>query len=228
MQIFTEGKRAIKVGTKFGGWQTIGPVFFLKVGSGEKRIQRTVAVVCKCPRCSLLAVQTINNLKKCRSQNGCFRCAPKARDPIVSHAVYGIWMTMIQRCHNANNPNYKNYGGRGIVVCDEWRASSRAFVTWAENNGWARGLTIDRIDNDGGYRPDNCRFVSHKENCNNRRPRTFVTAFGKTQSISEWARDMRCRVSCTCLWYRLKKGWTPEVAIGKPPRPTTGKRTNHV
>jgi hypothetical protein len=83
--------------------------------------------------------------------------------------IYRIWKAIRERCYYPKHKSYKDYGGRGIEVCTEWRAEASAFIEWAMANGYQKGLTIDRINTNGDYSPDNCRFVTHKENCNNRR-----------------------------------------------------------
>ena len=79
------------------------------------------------------------------------------------------WFSMKSRCYDKHNPAYKNYGGRGIKVCDEWLYNFENYYYWCINNGYKKELEIDRTNNDGNYEPSNCRFVTKKENCNNRR-----------------------------------------------------------
>lgn len=100
-----------------------------------------------------------------------------------------IHFNMVQRCTNPNSTYFPRYGGRGITVCPEWR-TRRNFKEWALSHGYRSDLTIDRIDNDKGYSPDNCRWVTPSQNCNNRSTTHFVTAFGKTQSLKEWSREL--------------------------------------
>lgn len=85
------------------------------------------------------------------------------------HPLYRVWRHAKARCCNENNERYKYYGGRGITICDEWKNNPKAFIEWCLNNGWKKELEIDRINNNGNYTPENCRFVTHTENVHNAR-----------------------------------------------------------
>ena len=100
--------------------------------------------------------------------------------------LYWCWKAIKQRCLNPRCRAYHNYGGRGITVCDEW-CEFEPFLAWALAAGWHKGLDLDRIDNDGDYTPDNCRFVTRRENVNNRRRTVRITVNGITRPLTEWA-----------------------------------------
>jgi len=87
--------------------------------------------------------------------------------------IYKLWGSIVKRCENQISTNYIYYGGRGIKICEEWRNNPKTFIDWALSNGYKEGLEIDRIDNDGNYQPNNCQFVTHKENCKSKKRRLF-------------------------------------------------------
>lgn len=107
--------------------------------------------------------------------------------------LYGVWCSMKSRCNNPNVEHYKNYGGRGIKVCKEWGNDFQSFYDWAYSNGYKDGLTIDRIDVNKGYSPDNCRWSTMKEQCNNRVSNRYFTHNGKTQTLAQWAEETGIR-----------------------------------
>ena len=100
--------------------------------------------------------------------------------------LYQIWQGMKRRCHNPHDTRYDRYGGRGIIVCDEWRENFQAFYDWAVQNGYDETLTIDRIDNDGNYCPDNCRWSSKEEQARNRSSNINITIGNATKTLTEW------------------------------------------
>jgi hypothetical protein len=134
-----------------------------------------------------------------------------------SRRLNQVWSSMMRRCHNPRDKDYKRYGGRGIVVCVAWR-KYHAFGEWALANGYAEHLTIERIKNNRGYSPKNCKWATFKEQARNRSNNTFVAAFGEIKTISQWAEDPRCRVNNATLIARLiRQRLDPEVAITHPP-----------
>ena len=127
------------------------------------------------------------------------------------NVLFHIWQSMKQRCGNANSPKYKNYGGRGISVCGEWADSFDAFYQWAIHSGYEKGLQIDRADNEKGYSPDNCRWVTALQNENNRRNNHLLTCDGETHTLAEWSRITG--MPSTTIVTRLYRGKTIEEAL---------------
>ena len=115
---------------------------------------------CGCLKNELATIRLVNATKK---------------HGMTDSRIYRCWQSMIRRCTNKNVCNFKNYGGRGIKVCEEWR-NSTSFITWALANGYQDHLTIDRINNDGNYEPSNCRWATMKEQLNNRRSNVKLEA----------------------------------------------------
>ena len=134
--------------------------------------------------------------------------------------LYGVWANMLSRCHNANHRQYKDYGGRGIVVCKEWKDFT-VFREWAYSNGYVDGenkmeCTIDRIDVNGNYEPSNCRWATAKEQANNTRRNTIVEYDGKRMSLSQWADYLKMNYSS--FMSRWDRGWTMERIVDTPVR----------
>lgn len=131
------------------------------------------AWLCQCT-CGAHAIVSSNMLRTGRTQScGCLAHElTKLRNTTHggSHTrLYHIWSNMRQRCHNSNSPAFNNYGGRGITVCPEWLHNFEAFQAWALSHGYRDDLTIDRIDNDNGYNPDNCRWATYSTQRKNQR-----------------------------------------------------------
>ncbi len=122
---------------------------------------------------------------------------------------------MIRRCYDKGNKSYYFYGGRGIKVCQEWRRDWRSFRDWAMEHGFFMGLEIDRIDNDGDYTPDNCRFVTRKVNQRNRRDNRRMTCRGITLTLAEWSELLG--IARSTIKTRIdREGWSVERALTTP------------
>lgn len=100
--------------------------------------------------------------------------------------IYKEWQGMKNRCYNTHSARYKDYGGRGVSVCDEWINDFECFYKWAINNGYDDDLTIDRIDNDGNYSPKNCRWTNDETQARNRRTNVNITIGNVTKTLIEW------------------------------------------
>lgn len=130
--------------------------------------------------------------------------------------LYHIWEGIKERCLNHKAKNYYFYGGRGISVCESWVNSFSEFEKWAVENGYKDGLTIDREDNDGDYCPENCKWVTQKEQARNRRTNLRITYNGETLCIAEWAE--RYYLPYHVLVYRVHQNWDFEKALTTPVR----------
>ena len=152
----------------------------------------------QCPECSKISSA------KSRKTHG-----------LVKHTLYRKWQDMKNRCRNPNRSKYKNYGGRGISVCKEWNNSFEVFFNWSINNGWYKGLTIDRIDIDGNYCPSNCRYITMLEQSFNKTNTFFVEINDKKYSLSKllYLNEKSNRYSN--IWRGLKIGKDIEHYIEK-------------
>ena len=128
--------------------------------------------------------------------------------------LYRIYKNMISRCFKpSKGKGYERYGGRGIRVCQEWLESFEAFRDWALDHGYDEDLELDRIDNNGDYSPENCRFVTHKANNRNRRNNRILTYKGNVGCLAAWAEAFGIKYE-TLRW-RLNNGWSLEDAFRK-------------
>lgn len=126
--------------------------------------------------------------------------------------IYRRWIGIRNRCYNKSDEHYKDYGRRGVKVCDEWKDDFMSFYDWAMNNGYDDKLTIDRIDVNGNYEPNNCRWVNMKHQCRNRRSCRYFTYKGDTHCLSEWCEILELNYSTVCT--RINKlGWSVEKSL---------------
>lgn len=146
--------------------------------------------LCACECGNLIEVRNCNLISGNTKSCGCLRGTKLMKHGLYHTRLYNIWLNMKNRCYNKNHQSYSNYGGRGIAVCDEWCNDFQAFYDWSMLHRYNDTLTIDRIDNDGNYSPSNCRWVTIKQQANNRRTNVYLTYNGKTRTMKEWADEL--------------------------------------
>lgn len=187
--------------------------------------QRKQMYLCKCLCGAELAVSYAHLVTGHTRSCGCYfnevlgKC--NITHGLSKTRLFNVWGKMKGRCCNPNNSHYKNYGGRGITICDEWLNNFQAFYDWAYANGYDENApfgqcTLDRIDNNKGYSPDNCRWVTSIIQANNKRNNRIFTINGISHTVPEWARMYELdpkRVTC-----RLYLGWSIEKALTMPVR----------
>ena len=174
--------------------------------------------LCKCDCGSEFLVSGCNLLH--RKSCGC-KTEEINRNHATKHGgryerLYKVWVGIKYRCNNPNSPEYDIYGGRGIKVCEEWERNYAAFRKWALENGYdatakRNECTIDRIDNDGDYKPDNCRWTDERTQSNNRRSSKYLTIDGERKTVTEWSRVSG--VGPKTILYRLRNGWEVKDAV---------------
>lgn len=139
-----------------------------------------------------------------------------------SNKLYNTWRGMKERCLLPTSTNYPRYGGRGIKLCEEW-VSFAGFEDWAKRSGYQEGMTIERWDVNFHYQPSNCRWVTPKEQAQNRRDSCLVTINFETKSVAAWAEQTG--ISASTLYQRYKKGIRGEEFIKRPLSPSSTKET---
>lgn len=125
--------------------------------------------------------------------------------------LYNIFQGMKKRCYNKHRKDFYEYGGRGITICKEWLDDFMTFYDWAINNGYDDTLTIDRVDNNKAYSPDNCRWVDIKTQSNNTRKNVYLTYDGETMTLAEWSRKLN--INRNTLKARHRKGWSDKDCL---------------
>lgn len=175
---------------------------------------------CECGNTVLVCRQELQDKKSC----GCLRL-DLLRKRSTKHGecvgkrsqLYRVYHNMLSRCNNRGSTEYQNYGGRGISVCEEWANNPKSFFEWAKANGYDGSLTLDRVDVDGDYSPDNCRFTTLKVQANNTNRNHRLTYNGETLTMSEWSE--KYRISYSTLKSRINTlGWDVDKALTYPIR----------
>lgn len=186
-------------GQRFGRLTVIGV---------DDRKSRKTYFYCRCDCGNVKSVRsdslTAGAIRSC----GCLKKEQDRKNLTANHKhkmshtrPYEIWQGMKGRCYNKHDARYHRYGGRGITVCDEWKNDFTAFYEWALANGYQDNLTIDRIDNDKGYSPDNCRWSDVKSQCRNRSTNIKITIGNSTRTLTEWCEIFDIDFKATVMRY---------------------------
>lgn len=131
-----------------------------------------------------------------------------------NESLWNIYHGMKKRCLNSNCKRYKDYGGRGITVCDEWLIGFDQFAEWALRNGYKKGLTIERKDVNGNYCPENCIWITRKEQAFNKRGSVLIEYRGEVKNLMVWCNELGLKYDA--IHNRIKSGWSPKDAFEKP------------
>ena len=173
--------------------------------------------LCKCDCGTLSTPRGYNLVKGISKSCGCYQKEKigklATKHGMAGTRIYKTWHNMKSRCNNPNATKYEIYGGKGIKVCDEWMDFEN-FYRWAIENGYNDSLSIDRIDGNKDYEPSNCRWVDYKTQNNNKSQNHLITYKGRTQNISQWARELG--MDANTLGTRLARGWNIEKAVTTP------------
>lgn len=212
-QLTAEEINSRHVGKKYG------KLIILEFAYRDIDHPKVLHVKCRC-ECGSIKIVSLGNLRN-GSSKSCGCTAKIKLQEIRKRAtpkLSAVWCAMKNRCCNPKVHNYKNYGGRGISVCEEWRVSYKNFRRWALNNGYSQGLEIDRINVNGDYEPSNCRFVTRSVNQRNKRNNSIFQIGGERKTLAEWCEIYNTNHSRVIA--RLKYGWDIEKAL------STAKKIN--
>lgn len=181
----------------------------------ERKRKNERMFLCKCS-CGKEAIISLNSLTQGKTKScGCLRYGnknAKSTHGLTNHDLYIVWKNMLSRCYNRNNKEYKHYGARGIKVCERWKKVENFINDMCQS--FVNGLQIDRINNDGNYCKENCKWSNRSEQQNNKRNNHMVTYRGNEYTLTELSRiSMTFGISCKALLKRLEAGWDPIDAV---------------
>lgn len=196
------------IGAKFGRLTVAGP---------PEKIDGRHRVVCTCECGKSLMVRCLSLATGNTTSCGCLHkegvSVLNLKHGLSKSPTYETYLNMVNRCTKPTNKKFADYGGRGISVCDDWLAGFDNFLR--DMGIRPEGHTIDRIDPDGNYCPENCRWVTWKAQQNNKRNNRVLEFNGQTKTLQQWADQTG--LSHTLIHYRLRRGWSIERSLSEPP-----------
>lgn len=185
------------------------PIFSKGINKGRRKYW-----LCRCEKCGLITEQREDSLLNGHSKS----CGCLQKEKVSKHgqwardnSLFWRYNMIVQRCYNEKNKSYKNYGGRGIKMCDEWRNNPKSFLDWAYESGYRKDLTIERIDVDGDYCPENCTWITKEEQQKNKRSNVKIIYHGNIYCNAEICRLLG--FGRNAIRYYSKRGMSNQEAF---------------
>lgn len=197
-------------------YDRFGRLVIIKEAPRYSRYVRMFECLCDCGKTTVVALNSLasGSTTSC----GCYAkevtTSVSTKHGLSTHKLYNKLYSIRHRCYSPNDPYYSIYGGRGIKVCDEWINDFKVFYDWAMSSGYKEGLTIDRIDVNGDYKPSNCRWVTLEVQNNNKRNNRYISIDGETKTMTQWSKIHG--ISPVVVSYRLAKKWPIKKALTTP------------
>jgi hypothetical protein len=195
--------------------------------------QRSPIWECRCD-CGKIATVSTNHLRNHRIVScGCYSSEITSernyKHGETKTKLHNIWIHMRRRCNDKTHDKYQYYGGKGVSVCKEWQDDFLAFKSWAIENGYQDGLSIDRIDSNANYEPNNCRWADIETQMNNKSDNRLVTIGGDTKTVAQWAKCLGLTYSCFIGRVRKyeREGMTNESYLTRPVCPKIAQALTH-
>ena len=196
--------------------RTYGALTVLRFVGRDKEYRDLWECRCTCGKTVAVTGKSLRNgtKKSCGCMQYRWASMKNTKHGMSNSRLYNIWTGMKSRCFNSKDRKFKNYGMRGITVCPEWRDNFAAFASWAVGNGYEPSLTIERIDVNGNYCPENCTWIPAEKQGANKTNNHRIRFNGKTQTLADWSKELN--INYGTLKSRITRyGWAPERALSE-------------
>lgn len=179
----------------------------------ENSIDGRVQWLCECECGNKKIVRAVHLKNGGTKSCGCWHLERSTLHSGSGTKLYKVFLQMNQRCYNPNDSAYKNYGGRGIITCPEWKGGENFinFQKWALSNGYEEGLTLERVNVNRNYQPDNCKWATRIEQANNKRNNAFLEINGVTKTFAQWSKEYN--LTRSLIRDRIRLGWIGEELL---------------
>ena len=195
----------------------------VSIQNNGRQNKTMIKVLCACDREKYITITDFKlgkfqNCNYCKDMKGDIKARVANRNKDDYKRIYRIYKAIHTRCYNPKAQGYQYYGGKGVKMCQLWIDDFNEFYNWSLANNYSIEYTVDRINVQADYSPENCRWVDKYTQANNKSDNVHLTIFNETKTMAEWSRDDRCLVTYNILASRIKKGIEPLLAMTKPKR----------